>query len=274
VTEVSIGSADSRLLDGLTMIAARASAAILAVAPAALNVRAKPDHSPITSADEISQGIILEGLFELMPGVPVVSEENRGHAVPHDLAPRFVVVDPLDGTRELLAGRDEFTVNIALVSGGSPLMGVVAAPALGLLWRGIVGSGAEQLLLTADGASLIAREPKPIRSRTQPRTAPIAIVSRSHLDPETEAYLARLQIVEKIRCGSALKFCRLAEGSADVYPRLSPTSEWDVAAGHALLAAAGGTVTTPDGGRIRYGQADFRIPAFIAWGGSAPANTD
>ena len=147
------------------------------------------------------------------------------------------MVDPLDGTRELLAGRDEFTVNIALMDAGQPRLGVIAAPALGLLWRGIIGIGAERLTMTPDGGTLIARDPKPIRSRTRPGKGAIAIVSRSHLDPDTEAYLARLQPTEKIQCGSALKFCRLAEGAADVYPRLSPTSEWDVGAGHALLRA-------------------------------------
>jgi 3'(2'), 5'-bisphosphate nucleotidase len=266
MTEVSSGSTDSRLLDGLTAIAARAAAVILAIAPAALKTREKPDRSPVTAADEASERVILDGLRHLMPGVPVVSEESTGHIAPTHLGSRFVVVDPLDGTREFLAGRDEFTVNIALLDAGQPRLGVVAAPALGLLWRGIVGIGAERLTMTPDEATLIASDPKPIGTRIRPRKGAIAIVSRSHLDPETEAYLERLQPAEKIQCGSALKFCRLAEGAADVYPRLSPTSEWDVGAGHALLVSAGGNVTAPNGEPLRYGQAGYRIPGFIAWG--------
>jgi len=261
--------ATETLLDGLCRIAVRAAAAIRAIAPAALKVRAKDDRSPVTAADETSESVILEGLVELLPGVPVVSEEAAGHAAPRALARQFVLVDPLDGTRELLAGRDEYTVNIALVDNAQPVIGVVAAPALGLLWRGIIGVRAERLMFASDGLSPNSGKPETIRTRAWPDHGAVAIVSRSHLDPATDAYLAQVRPAKRIACGSALKFCRLAEGVADLYPRLAPTSEWDIAAGHALLVAAGGAVTRPDGTPLRYGQTDFRIPAFIAWGDHA-----
>jgi 3'(2'), 5'-bisphosphate nucleotidase len=261
VNEVSRLVPDARLLEGLTTIAARAAAAILALPRSALSPRNKPDHSPVTAADKASEAKILEGLYRLFPGIPAVSEESATSVVTENPAAQFVLVDPLDGTRELLAGRDEFTVNIALITAGAPVAGVVAAPARGLLWRGIVGQSAERLFLTPTGA----RDPIAIRARTL-SDGLIALVSRSHLDPATEAYLARLAPITKIPCGSALKFCLLAEGAADLYPRLAPTAEWDVAAGHAVLAAAGGAVTTPDGGALCYGRAGFRVPGFIAWG--------
>jgi len=265
-----IHPATETLLDGLCRIAVRAAAAIRAIAPAALKVRAKDDHSPVTAADETSESIILEGLLELLPGVPVVSEEAAGQAAPRALARQFVLVDPLDGTRELLAGRDEYTVNIALVDNAQPVIGVVAAPALGLLWRGIIGMRAERLVIASDGQSPNSGKPEAIRTRAWPdHGGAVALVSRSHLDPATDAYLARVRPAQRIACGSSLKFCRLAEGVADLYPRLAPTSEWDVAAGHALLVAAGGAVTRPDGTPLQYGQGDVRIPAFIAWGDRA-----
>ena len=245
MTEVSGVAVDARLLDGLTMIASRAAAAILAVSPSALAARDKPDHSPVTAADDASEAMILAGLREILPNLPVVSEESTGQANPQSHEIDFVLVDPLDGTRELLAGRDEFTVNIAIISRGRPLAGVIAAPAHGLIWRGIVGHGAERLALTPGDPLQAARDRRAIRTRAMQAGALVALVSRSHLDSATEAYLAGQNPAKRISCGSSLKFCRIAEGSADLYPRLSPTYEWDVAAGHAVLSAAGGAVTTP-----------------------------
>jgi 3'(2'), 5'-bisphosphate nucleotidase len=259
------------LLDALTDLAARAGAAILAVARADLATRAKPDQSPVTAADEAAEAVVLEGLSRLLPGVAVVSEESAGGApVSARAFPSvFLSVDPLDGTRELLAGRDEYTVNIALVADGVPVLGAIAAPARGLLWRGARGRGAERLRIAPGGA--IAGEAVPIRSRRWPARDPVAVVSRSHLDPATSDLLGRFPGIGRRACGSALKFCELAEGSADIYPRLAPTSEWDVAAGHALLAAAGGLVMTPAGAPLLHGRAEdaFRIPAFIAVGDPA-----
>jgi 3'(2'), 5'-bisphosphate nucleotidase len=251
---------DARLLDELTALVARAAAAILAKPPAMLVRRAKPDFSMVSEADEASEGVLLDGLARLLPGLPVVSEEAGGKA-----AADFVLVDPLDGTRELLAGRDEFTINVAIIVDRHPLLGIVCAPALGLLWRGLVGTGAERLPLSAGTGSASAPRAA-IRTRRRPADGLIAAVSRSHLDAATDAFVAQLANATRLVCGSALKFCRVAEGAADLYPRLSPTSEWDVAAGHALLAAAGGAVTTPTDAPLTYGRPDLRIPAFIAWG--------
>jgi 3'(2'), 5'-bisphosphate nucleotidase len=265
---------DTRLLDELSSIVSAAGAAILATRVGPLAVRAKADDSPVTAADHASEVVLLEGLSSVLPGISVVSEEAVTGAPPAALSGTFVLVDPLDGTRELLAGRDEFTINVAIVNEGRPRLGIVAAPARGILWRGIVGRGAERLVLAAGAPASAARERRAIHARPRPRSGLVAAVSRSHLDAQTAAFLTRLPTVQRLACGSAVKFCQLAEGVADVYPRLSTTCEWDVAAGHALLAAAGGMVTTPEGGALTYGQigAEFRVPAFVAWGDpSAPA---
>jgi 3'(2'), 5'-bisphosphate nucleotidase len=252
------------LLDDLTAIVARACAVIRDISPAAAGAQLKPDQSPVTAADVASEAAILEGLAKLMPEVPVLSEEMASAEAPPPLHGSFFVVDPLDGTREFIAGRDEFTVNLAIVARGTPVLGIIAAPNRGQIWRGIVGRQAERLRLLADGAD----QSRPIRTRRWPEQSGVAVVSRSHLDPATEAFLERLRPVTRASSGSAIKFCQIAEGTADVYPRLATTCEWDVAAGHALVAAAGGIVTTPDGGSLTFGHADrnFRVPAFIAWG--------
>jgi 3'(2'), 5'-bisphosphate nucleotidase len=267
----SVPLADASLLDALTMLVVQASATILRMTPAMLAVRNKGDESPVTAADEAAETVILEGLARLLPGVPVVSEEASTHGLPSALPSCFVLVDPLDGTREFIAGRPEFTVNIAVVMDGAPVAGVVAAPLLSGIWRGIVGEGAERLIFVP-GDEPEAVEPKAIRSRTAPDRL-VATLSRSHYEATTEAFLARLPIGERMVLGSSAKFCLVAEGQADVYPRLSPIREWDIAAGHAVLAAAGGSITSPDGAPIRYGglAQGFRVPAFVAWGDGAAA---
>jgi 3'(2'), 5'-bisphosphate nucleotidase len=256
------------LLDELTSIVSAAAAAIIAARAGSLDTRTKADLTPVTAADHAAEAVILEGLARLLPDTCVVSEEAVGRALPDRIPDPFILVDPLDGTRELVAGRDEFTINLAIVGGGRPRLGIVAAPAQGLLWRGIEGSGAERLSLSPGAPANAAKGRSIIRTRPAPRDGLVAAVSRSHLDPQTEALLARLPIAACHACGSALKFCQIAEGSADVYPRFSPTCEWDVAAGHAVLAAAGGMVTTPEGAPLRYGRIaeNFRVPAFVAWG--------
>jgi 3'(2'), 5'-bisphosphate nucleotidase len=261
--------ADPALLDGLTAIASEAAAAILAVRDPALTRRDKADHSPVTQADEAAEAVILEGLARLLPGVLVVSEEASSRHAAQAIDQPFLLVDPLDGTREFLAGETEFTVNIAIVLGGTPLAGVVMAPAQGRVWRGVVGHGAERLRLAAGAPAGAARERTPIRTRAWPAQGAVALVSRFHRDGATEAYLDRCAGIERQVCGSSLKFCRLAEGSADLYARLSPISEWDIAAGHAVLAAAGGAMTRPDGAPLRYGQAGSRVGGFIAVGDPA-----
>jgi 3'(2'), 5'-bisphosphate nucleotidase len=256
----------ANLLDGVTLIASRAAAAILAVPTPAATRRDKPDRSPVTMADEASEAIILDELARLLPGVPIVSEEAAGRNAPAMLGERFLLVDPLDGTRELLAGEREYTVNVALVRNGVPVLGVIAAPALGQVWRGSVGHGAERLRLAPGAGVAAASERTAIRTRVRPARGLIAVVSRFHREAATDAYLDRLPDVERVVCGSSIKFCRLAEGAVDIYPRLSSISEWDIAAGHAVLTAAGGAATTPGGKPLSYGRAGFLVPGFIAVG--------
>jgi 3'(2'), 5'-bisphosphate nucleotidase len=259
LTQASLHTVDRELTDALTGLVARAADAILAVAPAALRTRLKADQSPVTAADEAADAVIAEGLARLLPGLAVVSEESGARAAP--LGATFALVDPLDGTKEFVAGHDEYTVNLAIIADGSPIAGFIAAPALGLVFRGVVGRGAERL--ARDAAAPVA-----IRCRRAPAGALTATVSRSHLDPATSAFLDSVGVAARLTCGSALKFCRVAEGAADLYPRLSPTSEWDTAAGHAIVVAAGGAVTTPTGAPLRYGawRQGFAVPGFIAWG--------
>lgn len=268
VSEVSAAHA-VELLDDLTALVARASTLIRDLAKKGVNRRLKDDKSPVTEADEASEALILEGLARLLPGVPVIAEEMaaRGEAPP--LQASFLVVDPLDGTKEFIAGTDEFTVNVAIVTRGVPVLGVVAAPNRGRVWRGVVGAKAERLRLLADAAD----EARQIHARRWPEHDAIAAISRSHLDPATEAFLARLGPITRRPSGSAIKFCEIAEGAADVYPRLATVCEWDVAAGQALLVAAGGIVTTPEGRPLAYGRVaeQFRVPAFVAWGDPSKA---
>ena len=156
--------------------------------------------------------------------MPIISEEDTERETVKSAS--YFLVDPLDGTREFIAGRDEYTVNIAVVADGAPILGIVAAPALGLIWRGIVGRGAERLKFSADKASA----PKAIHTRSRPEHEFVVMVSRSHLDRRTQDYLAGLPGARLLPCGSSVKFCRLAEGTADLYPRFGPTCDWDVAA--------------------------------------------
>jgi len=250
-------------MDELTKLIAHAAEAILDLASKA-DVRIKADGSPVTAADEAAEAIICERLQRLAPGVPVISEEHASHEKPEAIGRgSYFLVDPLDGTRDFIAGRDEYTINIALMTDGAPLLGIICAPAptLGGCWRGIVGSGADCL-------SLMHRTggPTPIHTRPRPSHEVAIMVSRSHLDARTRAYADGFPQAKLVQSGSSIKFCRLAEGSADIYPRLAPTRDWDIAAGHAILQAAGGKVTAPDGSPLRYGTPDFLIPAFVASG--------
>jgi 3'(2'), 5'-bisphosphate nucleotidase len=254
--------AAAALIEPLTELVVRAGAAILSVNRSTMTRSGKADGSPVTGADLAADRVLAEGLARLLPDVPGVSEE-RAQLTKLPTAGSFFLIDPLDGTREFLAGRSEFTVNLALVTDGAPLLGIVGAPALGLIWRGLVGRGAERLTI-AGGAT------EPIHTRPMPPPGKpwIAAVSRSHGDSRTEAFIdGRLGAVRQV-AGSAIKFCRVAEGSADIYPRLAPTREWDVAAGHAVVTAAGGKVTDSTGAALRFGTGgtDFIVPEFIAWG--------
>jgi 3'(2'), 5'-bisphosphate nucleotidase len=252
------------LLKPLTAISLAAAAAI-ARASGQTDIRTKADGSPVTAADEAAEAVIRDALAQLAPALPIISEEHAARENPPVGAPSYFLVDPLDGTREFVAGRAEYSINIALVADGAPVLGVVVAPALGLIWRGIVGRGAERLEFSAQTISA-ARQ---IHTRRRPEGELIVMVSRSHLDGPTQRYLGSLPHTRLIACGSSIKFCRLAEGTADHYPRLGPTRDWDVAAGHAVLAAAGGSVTEPGGAALHYGTPQLLIPAFLAWGGPA-----
>ena len=252
-----------QLMDDLIALIARACAEIGATSPTTMVRRLKPDQSPVTAADEASETVILQGLTQILPKMPVVAEESASAAAPANLTGSFVIVDPLDGTREFLAGRDEFTINLAIVTRGLPVAGIIAAPKQGQLWRGVIGHGAERLRLSGGSsgpAEAISTRPWP--------DAPVAVVSRSHMDAATDKFVSALGPTTRVPCGSAIKFCHIAEGTADIYPRLATTCEWDVAAGHALVVAAGGLVTAPLGIPLTYGRAaeNFRVPAFVAWG--------
>lgn len=250
-------------LDLASRLAHEAAREVMDVYAGAVVARRKSDASPVTDADERAERVILAGLRAASPD-PVVAEEEAaaGGTAPRSSLNRFWLVDPLDGTREFLDRNDEFTVNIALVEGGRPLLGVIVAPALGLAYRGIVGRGAEKREGDGPWASIAAR---PL-----PESGPTVLASRSHLDQQTRDYIDRLGAARVCTAGSSLKFCRLAEGIADIYPRFGRTMEWDTAAGHAILVAAGGSVSVPEGSDLSYGKPDFVNGPFIATGRRNP----
>lgn len=256
------------LLPALETLAIEAGLAIMAIRGRGAEVREKPDSSPVTDADEAAERIIIAGLRNLLPGVPIVAEESMSAGEGPDQRETrganamFWLVDPLDGTKEFVRGNGEFTVNIALIRDGLPVAGVVFAPALGRLYAGAEGAGASLMELTPDGSS----EWRPITVRDAPAEALVAIASKSHRLPQTDALLARLPLGESRAVGSSLKFCVLAEGAADIYPRFGETMEWDTAAGQAVLLAAGGRMVTWDGRPFTYGKPDYRNPGFLAHG--------
>ena len=247
-----------RLLDDLAITARQAGAAILEIVRKGFDIEQKGDLSPVTEADRAAELIILAALAKAAPGVPVIAEEEvaAGRIPAH--GGTFFLVDPLDGTKEFVRGGDDYTVNIALVVDGEPRLGVVFAPATGRLHGGVAG---EYAWLDEGGG----RSPIACRACADPM---IVVASKSHFTQNTSDYLAQAAPgcgYEAV--GSSLKFCIVAEGRADLYPRLSPTSEWDTAAGHAVLLGAGGTVVGPDGQPLRYGKPAFLNRAFVATGG-------
>lgn len=245
-------------------LALAAGAEIMKIYEGAIAVRAKGDLSPVTDADEAAERIILAGLRRLTPDIPIVAEESvNAVGAPKITGTRFWLVDPLDGTREFISRNGEFTVNIALIENGVPTLGVVYAPAVGRLF---IAAGKNQALAQERRADGSWGKLHPIAARPLPLAGLIAVASRSHRDAETDAFLARLPIGELRSAGSSLKFCLVAAGEADIYPRFGPTMEWDTGAGHAVLAAAGGTVETPEGKPFLYGKKDFRNGHFVAYG--------
>lgn len=247
-------------------MALEAGKVIMAVYASPSRVDAKADGSPVTEADIASERLIRAGLAEVLPDVPVIAEESfKGMAGP---APdRFVLVDPLDGTREFISRNGEFTVNIGLVENGKPVAGCIYAPARDLLFLG--GEAAYRATVRPGEKPPALTMMQKLTTRPYPAEGLRAMTSRSHLDPESEALLKRLRVASSKAAGSALKFCLIAQGDGDIYPRLAPTMEWDTAAGQAVLTAAGGCVIGRDGSPLRYGKAaaGFRNDGFVAWGG-------
>jgi 3'(2'), 5'-bisphosphate nucleotidase len=232
-------------------------------------VHAKADESPVTAADHVAEEIILRHLARHAPQIAVVAEEQAAAGNIPSVAAEFFLVDPLDGTKEFIHRRGDFTVNIALIRAGEPALGVVYAPATGQLFAADVDA-ARAVRAGLDPTNPVAAALLPIHVREVPATGMTAVASRSHRTPETDAYLARYPIAALVAVGSSLKFCLVAAGEADLYPRLGPTMEWDTAAGHAVLSAAGGQVAGPDGQPLRYGKPQFRNPWFVASGAFAP----
>ena len=252
----------------LAQIASEAGRIVESYRGGRASIGIKPDQSPVTDADRDSEIAIREGLAAIFPDVEIVAEESFDAKHPPAAKRSFFLVDPLDGTREFITGRDEFTINIALVEDGIPVVGCVYAPALHRIYTAGTAALRAELIPGRKIASL--DQFKPIATSACPPQGLRALTSRSHGDDATAAMLDRLQVASRDACGSALKFCTIAEGAADVYPRFAPTMEWDTAAGQAILIAAGGSVLAPDGTPLRYAKPGFRNTGFVAWG-RAPA---
>ncbi len=255
----------ARLVDDVAEAARAAGGAILEIARRGFDVESKRDSSPVTAADHAAELIILAALAQAAPGVPVIAEEEvaAGRIPAHD--DLYFLVDPLDGTKEFVRGSDDYTVNIGLIENGAPKLGVVFAPATGRLHGGCVGTG-----------SWVEVGSGRMQIRTRPRGERLtAVASKSHLNQATVDYLQEaVGTCGYVALGSSLKFCLVAEGEADIYARGSPTSEWDTAAGHAVLLAAGGLVDGPDGTALRYGKRAFLNRAFVATSGWKPPRLD
>ncbi|MBY5961284.1 MULTISPECIES: 3'(2'),5'-bisphosphate nucleotidase CysQ [Marinobacter] len=248
----------SSILPDVIKIADEASEKVLHIYQSDFKVNYKEDHSPITAADIASHDIIVKGLRQISRDIPILSEE--GAEIPWEERKkwrRFWLIDPIDGTKDFTQRTGEFTVNIAMIEDGEPVMGVVTAPALKEAFWGIKGEGAHMRDRTGRVHRIRVAEPKDTLR---------VVASKNHLNEETRAFIEALGSHETVQAGSSLKFCRIAEGHADIYPRMGPTSEWDTAAAHAVLVAAGGKVQTPEGQPLVYGKENILNPNFIAAG--------
>lgn len=259
---------DQAILSFLERLALDAGRRIVEIADEGFTAEAKADESPVTRADREAEAILLAGLRARFPAIPIVAEEESAAGLaPSQGGDVFFLVDPLDGTREFVRGGDDYTVNVALVRGGVPAVGVVYAPACRQLFLGRPGF-AELVEADAEHEPLTRRRIA-VREACVP---PVVVASRSHDTPDTRAYIERLGAVERVAVGSSLKFCLLAAGKADIYPRMGRTMQWDTAAGDAVLRAAGGMTHTPDGAVLAYGagtvahDAPFANPHFVARG--------
>lgn len=248
---------EPRIAERLVALADRAAAAILDIYRGEIAVAEKADKSVVTAADTAAEAIILAGLADLLPDIPVVAEESVAAGRIPAFDRRFFLVDPLDGTREFISRNGEFTVNIGLIEDGVPTAGVVVLPVLGVAYW-TAGDGRAWRRDAAGTHAIACRRP--------PAEGLSVVASRSFRDAETDAFIATLKVKDLVSAGSSLKFCRVAEGAADLYPRFGRTMEWDVAAGHAVLNAAGGSVTRADGSPFGYGKPGWDNPSFIARG--------
>lgn len=249
------------------MIAAaiEAGRAAYAIYRGDFEVHTKSDESPVTAADHAAEQVILAHLAKGAAGIPVVAEEQVAAGNIPASAATYFLVDPVDGTKEFIQKRGDFTVNIALVKDGVPQLGVVYAPAKSRLFAGDAVKG--EAFRSEQSPEVAEQAPRtPIRTRAPAAAGLTVVASRSHRSPETDEWLAKVKVAEIVSVGSSLKFCLVAAGEADLYPRLGPTMEWDTAAGHAVLSAAGGEVVHLDGSPFRYGKPGFRNPYFIATG--------
>nr|WP_294520676.1 3'(2'),5'-bisphosphate nucleotidase CysQ [uncultured Rhodopila sp.] len=249
---------ESALLDLAAALAQQAASVILEIRNRGFRVERKADNSVVTEADKAAEAILLAGLRSAIPGCTVVAEEEAASGVLTGATPEFWLVDPLDGTREFTSGGDDFAVNVGLVRGGIPVLGVVAVPATGEIFGGIAGIGAWR---QKDGLR------SPIGVRSCPPEGLTVVASRHHGDPALlQHFLDQRRVARVVNFGSSLKFCRIAEGQADAYPRFGRTMEWDTCAPHAVLLAAGGSVETPDGQPLLYGKPGWENPHFVCWG--------
>jgi 3'(2'), 5'-bisphosphate nucleotidase len=260
----------TRLAEGLLVVALAAARVQMAYFDAGVTVERKADNSPVTAADRQSEEIILEALARLAPGVAVIAEEAVTAGRIPSIADAFFLVDPLDGTNSFIKGRTSFTINIALIEDRRPVFGLVYAPALADFYVTLGPDKAANARVEPSATPRTLDEAgfAPIRTRVPDPNALFALVSQSHLTRATEHFLDGYHVIERRALASSLKFGLIARGEADLYPRVGPTSEWDTAAGHAVLAAAGGAVTMLDGAPLLYGNADrgFENPDFVAWG--------
>jgi 3'(2'), 5'-bisphosphate nucleotidase len=260
---------DSQIFEASVAAAIEAGKVVNNIYRGDFEVSHKADESPVTSADHAAEAIILQRLRSVAPDIPIVAEEEVAAGRIPTVGNEFFLVDPLDGTKEFIQKRGDFTVNIALVRDRVPVLGVVYAPAKSSLFAGNVSAqSAFRSDQSPDSDALAPR--RPIKIRPAPASGIIAVSSRSHSTPETDAYLAKCNVADRVSIGSSLKFCLVAAAEADLYPRLGPTMEWDTAAGHAVLLAAGGSVWGPRGVPFLYAKPGFRNTYFIASGGLSP----
>ncbi len=257
----------SKLCSQLINVTLEAGRIIMIHYHSGVDVSLKDDSSPVTLADTDAEAIILKALADIAPDIPVIAEEAASQGVIPDVGDRFFLVDPLDGTKEFIRHNDEFTVNIGLIENGTPIMGIVYAPALARMFFAPTPDKAFELELPYTASPQLEAAQK-LQVRTPPPQGLTAAVSRSHIDAETNTFLEQFKIAERRSAGSSLKFCLIASAEIDIYPRTGPTMEWDTAAGQAVLQGAGGSVTISDGSPLTYGKGEtgYKNPPFTAWG--------